>query len=98
MDYGLIGGIVGSLLGLAGGAYGTWASITNTNGPKERAFMTRISIWLWVGIMLFLAFIFLLPPEQEIFLWLLYAPALVLVIRYTNKRQAEIRASEHPQP
>ncbi len=33
MDVGLVGGIIGSIMGLAGGALGTYASIKNTGGP-----------------------------------------------------------------
>ena len=39
---GLVGGILGSVLGCAGGAIGTYFSVKNTNGPLERRFMVRV--------------------------------------------------------
>ena len=41
MDVAWIGAIAGAVIGLAGGAVGTWFSIRNTNGPRERAFMVK---------------------------------------------------------
>ena len=58
MDVGLVGGIIGSIMGLAGGALGTYASIKNTGGPRERQFMVRAAIAAWVGIALFLVLLF----------------------------------------
>ena len=53
MNIGIVGGILGGLLGLAGGAVGTYASIRNTEGPRERRFMVRSAIAAWIGITLF---------------------------------------------
>jgi hypothetical protein len=55
MDPGLIGAIAGSLIGGAGGLTGTCFSIRNTNGPRERAFVIRTVIMLWIGVAAFLA-------------------------------------------
>jgi hypothetical protein len=50
MDVGTVGGILGVVAGLAGGAVGTFASIKNTGGPRERQFMVRAAGAAWVGI------------------------------------------------
>ena len=41
---GLIGGIVGSSLGVWGGLFGPWYSIRHTNGPREKEFVVKASI------------------------------------------------------
>jgi len=40
--WGWIGGVAGSVIGLAGGIAGTYFCITHTNGPRERSFMIGI--------------------------------------------------------
>ena len=42
------------IIGLIGGAVGTYASIKNTGGPRERQFMARAAAAIWIGIALFL--------------------------------------------
>lgn len=99
MDYGLWGGIVGGGIGLLGGAFGTWASIRNTNGPLERAFMVRVAVWAWVTITAFLALLMLLPRPYNQFLWIPYGIALPWGIVMCNRRQRQIRTAESaPQP
>lgn len=99
MEPGLIGGIiVGSLLGIAGGVVGTYFSIKNTLGPRERAFMIRASIVAWVAITAFLVGLLLLPNPYRHFLWIPYIPALLLGIRWCNRRQLQIRAEEDALP
>ena len=95
MDAGLVGAIIGSVIGVAGGAIGTYFSITNTNGPMERAFMVKVSVIAWVAILLFLGLMMLLPSPYRILLWIPYAVLLPLGIIKTNKRVTEIRESEH---
>lgn len=41
MNTGLIGAITGVTIGCIGGIIGTYCSIKNTNGPKEKAFMVK---------------------------------------------------------
>lgn len=47
MDVGMMGGILGGALGLAGGALGTYFSIRNTRGTRERGFMVRVAAVGW---------------------------------------------------
>lgn len=94
MDPGLVGGIVGGGLGLAGGVIGTWFSIRNTSGSRERAFMIRVSAIAWVAVTAFLAGLLLLPQPYNWLLWIPYGIALPLAIRSLNRRQQQIRAAE----
>jgi len=94
MDAGWIGGIVGGLCGLCGGIFGTYCSIRNTRSQRECRYMTRWSIYFWVGVTAFLVVLFLVPFPYRSFLWIPYVPALVLAIRKCNKGQKQIRAEE----
>lgn len=95
MDPGLLGGIIGGVLGVAGGAIGTYFSITNTNGPKERAYMIKASVVAWVAIGVFLVLLLTLPKPYGYLMWVVYGIALPLGIFKLNKKQAELRAREH---
>jgi hypothetical protein len=94
MDAGMIGGIIGSAIGLAGGVIGTYFSIRNTRGPRERAFMIKASASAWIAVTAFLAGLLLLPKPYNWFMWLPYGIALPLGIRWCNQRQQTIRAEE----
>jgi hypothetical protein len=46
MNSGILIGIIFSVsLGVLAGAIGTYFSVKNTSGPRERAFMIRVSIF-----------------------------------------------------
>lgn len=90
MNAGLIGGFVG----LLGGALGTYVSVTNTSGPRERAFMVRVAIGAWIFITAFLIGLLTLPTPFKFLLWIPYAIALPLAILWSNRRQRQIRAAE----
>jgi uncharacterized membrane protein YfcA len=94
MNSGLIGGIIGGVIGIGGGIVGTWFSISNTRGPRERACMIRVSIVTWFALAIFLALLFLLPDPYRWLMWIPYGILLPLGIVRVNKRLAEIRASE----
>lgn len=91
MDTRLIGAILGGVLGVAGGAVGTYFSIRNTKGPMERAFMIKASVVTWVAVVLFVGLMFLLPSPYRYLLWIPYGILLPLGIVKMNKRLAEIR-------
>ena len=93
MNPGIVGGIVGSILGVAGGLIGTYFSIKNTNGPRERAFMIRSAIVCWIGVAIFLAALLLLP-QARLWLWIPYGILLPLGIRYGSRKQMAIRREE----
>jgi hypothetical protein len=94
MDAGMVGGLLGGLGGLAGGAIGTYFSIRNTSSPRERQFMIRVSVVAWIAITIFLAGLFLLPKPYAWLLWIPYPIALILAIRWCNRRQMQIRAED----
>jgi len=91
---GLIGAIVVGIIGLTGGIVGTYFSIKNTNGPKERMFMIKVSVIGWIAIGIFITLLFLLQHPYRWFLWIPYGILLPIGIIFGNKRQAKIRAEE----
>lgn len=98
MDAGWIGGMAGSVFGLIGGGVGTYFSIRNTNGPRERAFMVKMSAVCWFGLILFLGLLFLLPNPYNYLVWAPYAILLPLGIRSINRNQQKIRKEENKAP
>lgn len=94
MDAGTMGGIIGGGIGLAGGVIGTYFSIRNTRGPRERTFMFKVSAIAWIVVPLFLVGLLMLPKPYNWFLWLPYGIALPLSIRWCNQRQLKIRAED----
>src|SRR5215208_1286889 len=94
MNPGLVGGLVGAFMGLVGGALGTYVSIRNAAGPRERAFMIRVARVVWVGVTAFVVALVMVPFPYKWLLWLAYVPALVTGIVWGNRRQRQIRAEE----
>jgi hypothetical protein len=95
MDAGTMGGVIGGLLGIMGGAFGTYFSVKNTLGPRERAFMVRAAIVTWIAITAFLALLFILPSPYRWLIWIPYVIVLPIAIVKLNRKQQEIRLSEH---
>jgi hypothetical protein len=93
---GYLGGIIGAVIGLAGGAFGTYCSVKNTNSPSERKFMIKASIWMWIALGIFLGLMFLIPSPYRFLLWIPYGFLLPVGIRYINKQQGEIRTRQYP--
>jgi hypothetical protein len=90
----LLGGIVGSAIGILGGIVGTYFSIKNTRGPRERAFVIKASLVAWVLLGGFLVGLLLLPVSLRYWLWLPYVVILPLGIRAWNRKQSTIRQEE----
>ena len=91
---GLLGACIGSFIGLLGGVAGTYFAIKNTNGRRERAFAIKASIVCWILVLGFVAAMLLIPTWHKHLLWIPYAIALSLGIRYWNKIQFRIRHEE----
>jgi hypothetical protein len=91
---GLFGAIAGCVIGMIGGAVGTYLSVKRTNGPRERAFMLKWSFYLWLFVMVFLALLLVLPPPYRLLLWIPYIALLPFSIIRINRGQARIRAEE----
>lgn len=94
MNAGFLGAIIGSILGLIGGIIGTYFSIKNTNGPRERAFMIKACILGWLAIILFLILMFTIPQPYNQLLWILYGIFLPLGIITGNRTIQRIRNEE----
>ena len=94
MHPGTIGGLIGSIVGLGGGVLGTYCSIKNTGGPRERAFMIKGAVVCWIAIVVFLGLLFALPNPYRWFMWLPYGILLPLGVTYGNKKQQAIRQEE----
>ena len=95
MDSGIIVAVAaGCLTGLAGGILGTWASIRNTNGPRERAFVVKASAIMWLAGIIFLTLMFALPMPWRYLLWIPYGILLPLGIITWNRAQQRIRIDE----
>jgi hypothetical protein len=94
---GFIGGIAGAVIGCLGGMIGTYFSIKNTKGPRERAFMIKFCAATWAALLVFLAWLLFLPTPYKYLAWIPYGIGLPMGIRYCNRRQQEIRQSESNQ-
>jgi hypothetical protein len=94
MDLGMVGGIVGGVLGLAGGVIGTYASIKNSDGPRERQFIVRVAVVAWLAITLFVGLLFVLPNPYRWFIWIAYGLSLPLAIVILNRKQRAIQSDE----
>jgi hypothetical protein len=94
---GLVGGIAGGVLGVMGGIVGTYFSIKNTKGSRERAFVIRAAILCWFGVSAFLACLFLLPMNWRLLLWVVYLPSLFWFIRWASQRQTGARLEDMTQ-
>lgn len=88
------GGILGSLLGIGGGILGTYFTIKNTNGPRERAFTIKASVICWFLVITFIACLLLIPFWYNQLLWIPYGILLVLGVRKWNQIQFRIRNEE----
>jgi hypothetical protein len=91
---GLIGGIGGAVIGIMGGVIGTYFSIRNTAGPRERDFVVRASALTWVVVAAFLVVLGCTPMPYRALVWVPYLLLLAPAIRAFNRRQEEIRRQE----
>jgi hypothetical protein len=91
---GWIGGVVGCGIGVAGGIVGTYFTLKNTNGPRERAFAIKASIVGWIFVVVFVAAMCLIPTWHKHLLWIPYTLLLLWGIRVWNRTQFRIRNEE----
>ena len=94
MNAGVVTAIVGAVIGLLGGAFGTYCSVKNTKGPRERAFMIKASAMCWLAAILLLALALALPTPYRYFLWIPYVILLPIGILSCNRTQQRIRQEE----
>jgi Ca2+/Na+ antiporter len=91
------GGILGGVIGVMGGVIGTYFTIKNTKGPRERAFVVKGSIVCWLFVIGFIAGMWLIPQWYSLLLVVPYVIVLVLGIRKWNQTQLRIRQEESGQ-
>ena len=94
MNSGLIGGIIGGIVGVLGGILGTYFSLRNKKGPRERAFMKKVAVLVWVAVTGFILASLAVPAPYRHFLLIPYMAALALTIVWGNRRQIAIRKEE----
>ena len=94
MDAGLLSGIIGGCVGVAGGAIGTYFSVKNTKTPRERAFMVKAAVVSWIATLVFVTLVLTLPEPYDHLMWIPYAILLSWGIVACNKKQAELRQRE----
>jgi hypothetical protein len=89
-------GIIGAVIGLAGGALGTYFSIHSTKTPAERAFMAKGAVAMWIVMALLFVDLYLtilgLVPRWTFWtsvgtFWLL----MMLAIPWQNRRLRRLR-------
>ncbi|MDH4238663.1 MAG: sigma-70 family RNA polymerase sigma factor [Phycisphaerae bacterium] len=97
---GLSGAVLGPIVGLLGGIFGTWMSIKNTSSARERRFVVTMSIVVWLALVLLIAVPLVLAitcvipkwacwPFSAIF-FILLVPSIV----WGNARQRQIQIEE----
>ncbi len=87
---------LGPGIGILGGIVGTAVSIRQCKGPRERTYMTKVSLGFGLFVTLFLVAMFLTPYPYRAYLWGPYIFLLLSAIARCNKKQDKIRHEEQP--
>jgi hypothetical protein len=87
-------GVLGAVFGVLGGIVGTWFSIRNTNGPRERSFIVRASLLCWLAVTAFLVAIWFIPFSYQPLLDLLFLFWIHRALHSWNRRHIQIRKEE----
>ncbi len=103
----LSGAVLGPIIGVLGGLFGSWMSVKHTKSPRERQFMLKTTLLIWtelivllsvLGLLLILARRDIVP--KKVF-WTVFAVAmtahfvlLVPAIIWVNRRQRRIQKEE----
>ena len=77
-----------------GGVIGTYLSIKNVSGAKERGLMILCAAWIWIGIIVLLTIWMVLRETYLNYIWVAYMTGVPPAIRYANRKQNMIRESE----
>lgn len=88
---GWIGGVGGSVVGIAGGIFGTWCSIHNAKTAAEKSLIGRYSIACWIFVTLFLVALFVTPQPYNWLWWIPYPFLLTYGINRLNHEQKHMR-------
>jgi uncharacterized membrane protein YfcA len=93
MDTPTIGSIAGSVLGILGGVVGTYFSIRNTNSRRERRFVVRVAILVWLALGMTALAVFYRPTLRA-WAWVPIGVMAVVGVPLGNRRQEMIRREE----
>ncbi len=97
---GLSGAILGPVLGLLGGVLGSWCSIKNTSSARERRFMIRMTLLIWLLLFVLAGLPLTLALAGVVPAWLCWSCAgafftlLLPLIFWSNARQRRIQIEE----
>jgi RNA polymerase sigma factor (sigma-70 family) len=97
---GISGAVLGPLVGLLGGLFGTWMSIKNTSSTRERRFMVTMGIVGWFVLMLLIALPLVLALTGVVpkwVYWSFFAVFFILLVPsiiWGNARQRQIQVEE----
>ena len=86
-----MGGIIGGVVAVIGGMLGTYASIKNTSGPREKSFMINCAVIAWIGIVMMLALVFITPRPYGCFWMIPFFVCLPFAIVICNRKRAQIK-------
>jgi len=97
---GLSGAVLGPILGLLGGVFGAWCSIKNTRSPRERRFMIRMTVLVWlllcglIGTPLVLMLTRIVPAWLYWTCFTIFFCILIPLIFWGNRRQRQIQIED----
>jgi RNA polymerase sigma factor (sigma-70 family) len=97
---GISGAVLGPIVGLLGGIFGTWMSIKNTSSARERRFVITMSVACWIGLVLLIAVPLVLALAGVIPKWsywpfsVLFFVLLIPSIVWGNTKQKQIQIEE----
>lgn len=86
-------GVIGAALGIVAGLVGTYFSIRNTRGARERRFVICVAVVAWVTLAILAAAVFLLPSMRG---WVPIVLVFMVVVGVPlmNRRQEIIRRED----
>ena len=90
---GLLGAVIGSVIGFAGGLLGTWMAFGNVPGSVQSRFLKKAAVFCWIGALAFTATTLLVPASGKWLLWSAYGPLLAWFIRYVKHTQAALQTA-----
>ncbi len=102
---GIFGILIGPLIGTIGGIIGTVQSIRNTRSPRERAFIKRFGMLIWIVVIAFMAVMFATFPLRHVLsgaafmvfqaaMWAIYFIILGALIVWGNRGQRRIQRED----
>jgi hypothetical protein len=104
---GLTGAVLGPILGVLGGLFGTWMSVKHTRSPREKWLMVKFGLFVWgelILLFLIIGLLGLLAAKDIVPLWMFWtvfgigmtahAVLLVPAVIRINRRQRQIQKED----